>query len=39
MATLVKKTMNNWLAFKMLIHIFIIKHARHTAINLAGFEG
>jgi len=31
MASLVKKKMNNLLAFKMLIHIFITKRVRHTA--------
>jgi len=33
MMSFVKKKMNNWLAFKMLIHIFtIVKQVRHTVI-------
>ena len=40
MTSLVKKKMNNWLAFKMLIHTLKIvsvekrddKHVRHTAL-------
>ena len=39
LVTLLKKKMNNWLAFRMLIHIFIIKRVRHTANYLRGFEG
>jgi len=45
MTTRVKKKMNNWLAFKMLIHIFTIvsvewrdvKRGRHTANYGKGF--
>ena len=37
LVTLVKKKTINWLAFKMVIHIFIMKRVRHTVNYLRGF--